>query len=133
MDPLPTYIPPHEDPQTRPDLARRFPLQMLSPPVPAFLNSTFANVASLRKMAGEPTVEMHLQDAASRGITAGQWVRVFNDRGSFQARAVVGDGVKPGVVVSQRNLLEQIHSGQGQLQHHHQHASSPISALGRRF
>jgi len=31
LDPLPTYTPPHEDPQTRPDLAARFPLQMLSP------------------------------------------------------------------------------------------------------
>ena len=43
----------------------------------------------------------HVQDAAARAIENGQWVRVFNDRGSFQARAVVGDNVKPGVVVSQ--------------------------------
>src|SRR5262249_46646100 len=28
MDPLPTYTPPHEDPQTRPDLAARYPLQL---------------------------------------------------------------------------------------------------------
>src|SRR5262249_36203899 len=32
MDPLPTYTPPAEDPQTRPELAARLPLQMLSPP-----------------------------------------------------------------------------------------------------
>ena len=55
LDPLPTYTPPHEDPQTRPDLAARYPLQMLSPPVPSFLNSTFVNVDSLRQQAGEPT------------------------------------------------------------------------------
>ena len=101
MDPLPTYIPPHEDPQTRPDLAKRFPLQMISPPVPSFLNSTFVNVEVLRKMAGDVTVEIHPQDAASRGIRDGQRVRVFNDRGSFQARAVVGDTVKAGTVVTQ--------------------------------
>jgi molybdopterin guanine dinucleotide-containing S/N-oxide reductase-like protein len=99
LDPLPTYTPPHEDPQTRPDLATRYPLQMISPPAPAFLNSTFVNVGSLRQDAGEPSVEMHPDDAAKRGIAAGQWVRVFNDRGSYQARAVVGDSVKPGVVV----------------------------------
>src|SRR5262249_44844802 len=29
VDPLPTYTPPHEDPQTRPELAARFPLQMV--------------------------------------------------------------------------------------------------------
>src|SRR5262249_2116436 len=30
LDPLPTYTPPAEDPQTRPDLAARYPLQMVS-------------------------------------------------------------------------------------------------------
>ena len=29
LDPLPTYTPPHEDPQTQPELAARFPLQLL--------------------------------------------------------------------------------------------------------
>ena len=101
MDPLPTYIPPHEDPQTRPDLAKRFPLQMVSPPVPSFLNSTFVNVDVLRKMAGDVTVEIHPQDAETRGIRDGQQVRVFNDRGSFQARVVVGETVKAGAVVTQ--------------------------------
>jgi anaerobic selenocysteine-containing dehydrogenase len=101
VDPLPAYVPPHEDPQTRPDLATRYPLQMLSPPEPSFLNSTFVNVASLRKKAGEPTVHIHMDDAAAREITEGQAVRVFNDRGSFRAKARVGETVKRGVVVSQ--------------------------------
>jgi anaerobic selenocysteine-containing dehydrogenase len=101
LDPLPTYTPPHEDPQTRPDLAARFPLQLLSPPVPSFLNSTFVNVDELRRMAGEPTAEIHPRDAAARGIRDGQRVRVFNDRGTFLAKAVVGETVKEGVVVSQ--------------------------------
>jgi len=101
LDPLPTYTPPHEDPQTRPDLAARYPLQLVSPPVPSFLNSTFVNVDELRKMAGEPTLEIHPEDAAVRGIKDGQWVRVRNDRGSFRARAMVGQTVKAGVVVTQ--------------------------------
>jgi anaerobic selenocysteine-containing dehydrogenase len=101
LDPLPTYTPAHEDPQTRPDLAARFPLQLLSPPVPAFLNSTFVNVDSLRQMAGEPTVQIHPTDAAARAIREGQMVSVYNDRGEFQAKAQVRETVKPGVVVSQ--------------------------------
>jgi anaerobic selenocysteine-containing dehydrogenase len=101
LDPLPTYIPPHEDPQTRPDLAVRYPLQLVCPPLPNFLNSTFANVETLRHMAGEPTVQIHPEDAASRGLQDGQKVRVFNGRGSYQARAEVGLTVKPGVVVTQ--------------------------------
>ncbi len=99
-DPLPHYIPPHEDPQTRPDLAAEYPLQMVTPPVPSFLNSSFVNIDVLRKAAGEPVVEMHADDAAARGIVAGQAVRVFNGRGRFRAKAVVGDSVRPGVVVS---------------------------------
>jgi len=100
-DPLPNYTPPHEDPQTRPDLAAKYPLQMLSPPVPEFLNSTFVNIDSLRHQAGSPTLAIHPVDAKKRGIVDGQWVSVFNDRGRFKARALVAENVKPGVVVSQ--------------------------------
>jgi anaerobic selenocysteine-containing dehydrogenase len=99
-DPLPRYAPPHEDPQTKPDLAAKYPLQMLTPPAPSFLNSTFINVDSLRRSAGEVTLEIHPTDAAKRGIADGQLVTVFNGRGRFRAKAVVGELVKPGVVVS---------------------------------
>ncbi|HYH63575.1 MAG TPA: molybdopterin dinucleotide binding domain-containing protein, partial [Urbifossiella sp.] len=99
-DPLPHYRPPHEDPQTRPDLAAHYPLQLLTPPVPAFLNSTFVNVDKQRRSAGGVTLELHPTDAAARGIADGQAVSVFNARGRFRATASVGDAVKPGVVVS---------------------------------
>jgi anaerobic selenocysteine-containing dehydrogenase len=99
-DPLPHYASPHEDPQTKPDLAAKYPLQLLTPPAPQFLNSTFVNVDVLRKGAGERTLEIHPDDAARRGIADGQTVSVFNDRGRFRAKAVLADTVKPGVVVS---------------------------------
>lgn len=99
-DPLPTYVPPHEDPQTKPELAAKYPLQLLTPPSPTFLNSTFVNVDSLRKSAGERTLEIHPDDAAARGIADGQPVSVFNARGRFRAKAKLADTVKPGVVVS---------------------------------
>ena len=100
LDPLPTYIPPLEDPQTRPAQAARFPLQLLSPPRPQFLNSTFANSPKHRAAAGEPTVEMAAQDAEARGLSDGQWARVFNDRGAFQARVALTGNVQPGVAVA---------------------------------
>jgi len=55
---------------------------------------------TMRRAAGEVTLEMHPDDAARRGIANGQTVSVFNGRGRFRAKAVVGDSVKPGVVVS---------------------------------
>lgn len=100
MDPLPCYIPSHEDPLTHPELAAKYSLQMICPPESSFLNSTFVNIDVLRKAAGEPTVRIHPTDAAKRAIADGDPVRVFNNRGSFRAKAVVGETVKPGVVVS---------------------------------
>jgi anaerobic selenocysteine-containing dehydrogenase len=100
FDPLPTYIPPHEDPLTRPDLAARFPLQLISPPRPQFVNSTFANSPRHRAAAGEPTIELSTEDALERGLADGQWAEVYNDRGRFQARVAVTGSVRPGVAVA---------------------------------
>lgn len=100
MDPLPCYTPPHEDPQTRPELASRFPIQLLSPPRPQFLNSTFAGSPTHRGAAGEPTVEMSAEDARSRGLVEGDEAEVFNDRGSFRARVALTEAVKAGVAVA---------------------------------
>lgn len=98
FDPLPTFIAPAESPQSAPELAARFPLQLISPPSPHFLNSTFGEVDSLRRSAREPELQMAVADAATRGIADGATVRVFNDRGSFIARALVGNYVRDGVV-----------------------------------
>ncbi len=100
LDPLPTYIPPAESRDSAPELAARFPLQLLSPPSPHFLNSTFVEVDSLRRSAVEPQLEISPFDATNRGIQHGELVNIFNDRGSFTARAIVGETVRPGVVVA---------------------------------
>jgi anaerobic selenocysteine-containing dehydrogenase len=97
LDPLPDYIAPQED--TRSAAAGRFPLAMISPPARNFLNSSFVNVQSLRASEGEPWLDIHPDDAAKRGVIAGNYVRVFNDRGSIELRARVTDRARPGVVV----------------------------------
>ncbi len=99
MDPLPDYLPPFESVESAPELAARYPLAMISPPARHFLNSTFVNVDSLRSTEGEPHVDMHPTDANARGIADGDLVRVFNDRGSMQARARVSDRARTGLVV----------------------------------
>jgi anaerobic selenocysteine-containing dehydrogenase len=43
-------------------------------------------------------VELHPDDAASRGIADGAMVRVYNDRGSYRCKAAVGDRARLGVV-----------------------------------
>ena len=100
LDLIPEYVPPYESEERDPELVRRYPLALLSPPAHAFLNSTFVNVASLRRAAGKPTLEIHADDAAPRGIAAGVNVTIYNDRGAFTAEAVITDRVRPGVVVA---------------------------------
>jgi anaerobic selenocysteine-containing dehydrogenase len=98
LDRLPEYVPPYESEERDPELVRRYPLALISPPAHSFLNSTFVNVASLRRAAGKPTLEIHAEDATARGIASGGRVSIFNDRGAFTAEAVVTDRVRPGVV-----------------------------------
>jgi anaerobic selenocysteine-containing dehydrogenase len=96
IDPLPTYTPPLELPETAPELAEKYPLVLISSPRHYFLNTTFVNIDSLRKNA-EPECVLHANDAARRGIADGARVVVFNDRGEFTAVARVGDSVREGV------------------------------------
>jgi len=95
---VPDHVANYESATSTPDLARRFPLAMISPPARNFLNSSFVNVTSLRAIEGEPVLEISASDAAARGIVDGQRVRIFNDRGSIVCKAVVGERARPGVV-----------------------------------
>ncbi|WP_368621091.1 molybdopterin-dependent oxidoreductase [Paraburkholderia sp. BR13444] len=99
LDPLPDYLPPYESADGSPELAARYPLAMISPPARNFLNSTFVNIESLRATEGEPHLDIHPADAHARGIGDGDQVRIFNDRGSMQARARVTDRAREGLVV----------------------------------
>jgi anaerobic selenocysteine-containing dehydrogenase len=99
LDPVPAYIAPYESAASSPALAARYPLAMISPPQRNFLNSTFVNVTSLRATEGEPRLDIHPGDSAARGIIDGDMVRIFNDRGSFVAKARVTEKARAGLVV----------------------------------
>ena len=63
-----------------------------------FLNSSYANLSRNLRAEGEPLLDLHPADAASRGIADGDRVRVFNDRGQVELRVRLGDRVRPGLV-----------------------------------
>jgi anaerobic selenocysteine-containing dehydrogenase len=87
--------------RTAPALAARYPLSLISPKSHAFLNSNYGNLPAQTAQAGEEqSVVLHPDDAAHRGIVAGAPIRVFNDRGSFEAYATVSSDVMQGVVVA---------------------------------
>jgi anaerobic selenocysteine-containing dehydrogenase len=95
---VPDHVANYESVQSTPELARAFPLAMISPPARNFLNSTFVNVKSLRDIEGEPLLEMHEADADARGLHSGAMVRVFNQRGEYRCRLQVSTRARPGVV-----------------------------------
>lgn len=95
LDPIAGYTPSYET--SRPDGDS---LALISPANHYFLNSIFSNVPAQQQRAGSPRVEIHPADAASRGITGGDEVRISNRRGAFYAIAEVTDRVRPGVVAS---------------------------------
>ncbi|MGY9057592.1 MAG: molybdopterin dinucleotide binding domain-containing protein, partial [Alphaproteobacteria bacterium] len=50
------------------------------------------------KINGREPITLHPDDALARGISGGDMVRVFNERGACLCAAVVSDGVRPGVM-----------------------------------
>jgi anaerobic selenocysteine-containing dehydrogenase len=98
LDPLPFYDPPAEVADD--ELARRFPLALITPKTHLFLNTTFANQARQHGAQPEPYVVINPEDAAVRDIRDSDHVRVWNDRGAFDVRARVSDDTRPSVLVA---------------------------------
>ena len=92
-EPLPTYTP----------IAKDSDLPFLFIPAPNhnFLNSTFSNNEKHISMEKEPKLHMNREDAIVRGITDGDMVRIWNARGECVLKAVLGENVLAGVLVSQ--------------------------------
>lgn len=97
LDPLPDFTPPHEFPENAPELAKKYPIALISSPAHHFLNSTFVNVGPLQRAVKEPEISLHPRDAERRGIVDGQMAVIENDRGHFVARARIREGIREGV------------------------------------
>ena len=93
-----TYEAPVESRAGDKDLARRFPLELITPKNDDSMNGTFGNRPEVD--AQTAVVVMHPLDAAPRGIVSGDQVRLRNDRGTCVLTAEVGERVAVGVVSS---------------------------------
>lgn len=111
LDALPDYVPNRESPDTNPALAKKYPLNIISPKSHGFLNSCYANVTDKIKGQGEQFVMIHPADADIRGIKEGAKVKVFNDRGAFEADARITKDVNPGIVVATLGYWRQLNNG----------------------
>ncbi|WP_339201345.1 molybdopterin oxidoreductase family protein [Peribacillus sp. FSL P2-0133] len=92
-EPLPTYKPIIKDSD--------LPFLFIPAPNHNFLNSTFSNNAKHISMEKEPKLHMNAADAKTMGISSGDMVKIWNDRGECLLTAAPGENVLPGVLVSQ--------------------------------
>ncbi len=111
LDSLPDYVASRETPQTNPELAERFPLNIISPKSHGFINSSYANMDTKLKVQGEQFVLINARDADLRNVQNGDKVRVFNDRGAFEGVAQITDDVNSGLVVATLGYWRQLNKG----------------------
>ena len=111
LDPLPDYLASRESAATNPELAKKYPLSIISPKSHAFLNSCYGNVEEKIKIQGEQFVLINALDANKRGVKEGAKVKVFNDRGAFEGVAKVTSDVNAGVVVATLGYWRQLNKG----------------------
>jgi molybdopterin guanine dinucleotide-containing S/N-oxide reductase-like protein len=99
-DPLPAFIPPVESRWS--EGAKRYPLEFLPRKADNYMNSTFANLDGHRKMQAKTNqkLEIHPQDAQSRGIANGDPIRIWNDRGALHLEALLNSSLPAGVVAA---------------------------------
>jgi anaerobic selenocysteine-containing dehydrogenase len=100
VSPVPVYLEPWESTNSAPELATKYPLNILSPASHNFLNSQYANELKHQKRQGRPVLMINPADAADRDLANGDHVRIYNDRGGFEGSVVVSTDTIAGVVVS---------------------------------
>jgi len=108
---LPDYIPSKETESANPELFKKYPLNILAPKSHGFINSCYANIDNKLKRQGEQFLLINQSDALDRGVKDGEMVKVFNDRGAFDAVAKITADVNKGVVVTTLGYWRQLNNG----------------------
>ncbi len=93
----PAWLPPQE--WLGAPAAKRYPLHLVTSQPADRLHAQMdpGPVSRANKVAGREAIRLHPRDAQVRGITAGDVVRVFNERGACLAGASIDDGLIEGV------------------------------------
>jgi len=96
--PHPTWMEPYE--WLGSEKAKKHPLHLVSSHPLYRLHSQLNNtwLRDLYEVKGREPMLINPEDAKKRGITDGEVVRVFNDRGQILAGVVITEKVRPGVI-----------------------------------
>jgi len=108
---LPDYIASRETELANPELFKKYPLNILAPKSHGFINSCYGNIENKLKGQGEQFILINQADAMDRGIQEGEMIKIFNDRGSFDAVAKITSDVNKGIVVTTLGYWRQLNNG----------------------
>jgi anaerobic selenocysteine-containing dehydrogenase len=81
--------------------SEKFPLRLGCAKTVAYCHSQHRNIASLRRLAPDPILEMPVDTARTRGIREGDWVRINTREGSAVARAKLAAALPADTVFAQ--------------------------------
>ena len=79
-------------------LRQKYPLMGCSQHHKYHVHSQLAYTPLMRELEPEPELKINASDAAARGIQQGDVVRAYNDHGYVVCKALVTEGIKPGVI-----------------------------------
>ena len=77
-------------------------LRLLSPASPWLMNDSYANDPKVAEQLGEATITLHPDDAAARGLAAGERVVLSNQTGRLEMALEISDIIPPGAALSHK-------------------------------
>ncbi|MFC1968469.1 molybdopterin-dependent oxidoreductase [Chloroflexota bacterium] len=98
-DPLPKFEEPHETPISTPELAREYPLMLITGGrFHTAFHSELRNIDSLRNRHPHPLVQINPKTATKNDISDGDWVWIESPRGTIRMKCQYFEGIDPGVI-----------------------------------
>ncbi len=95
---LPIYREAEESTRRSAERTLKYPLYFMTPNTKNRIHSQFNNLKMIRQFGERPIAQVNPEDADARGISDGDTVKIFNDRGSLRLEAKVDHGLKAGCV-----------------------------------
>jgi anaerobic selenocysteine-containing dehydrogenase len=96
---LPTFVESPFSAESRPDLAREYPLTLISGcKILPFFHSEGRQISSLRRMHPEPRLDVHPDTASGLSLEAGQMAVIITPHGRAQFRVHLDKSLSPCVV-----------------------------------
>ena len=101
-DPLPHFEEPAYSPVSMPELSEEYPLVLTTGARSIlFFHSENRQIPRLRELNPNPLIEINPETAKAKGISEGQWVRVWNMFGEAYYKAKLSPIVDEGTVMAQ--------------------------------